>query len=187
MKLIAIGAVGILGLVLLVVFLRPNNPLDETSSDTATEERRSERAVSDVENKSPLVSVYDGIRVSTDTTVLDVSGRGLTGSLKAEIRQLSRLRELDLGDNQFTGLPAEIGQLRELEILNLSNNPLTGLPHELGNLANLKVLDLSGTNYSEFDLEVIAERLPASVTIITEAVPEATSTETFIIQGRTPN
>ncbi len=128
-----------------------------------------EDVVSRIESRSGVdaVEIYDGISISADVTVLDLSKRNLSGSLKAEIRQLGNLRELDLSKNNFTGLPAEVGQLSRLEILNLSGNPLTGLPHELGNLHNLKVLDLSGTNYSQFDLDIIIGNLPDSVEIIT--------------------
>lgn len=114
------------------------------------------------------VVVYDGISVPDNTTVLNLSGRALSGSLKAEIRHLSNLRELNISNNNFTGLPAEVGQLTRLEVLNLANNPFTGLPYELGNLKNLKVLDLRGTNYAEQDLEIIKQSLPSSVQILTD-------------------
>lgn len=117
---------------------------------------------------SGTVTIYDGITVDRDSERVDLSGRGLSGSLKAEVRQLSNLRELDIGNNQFTDLPAEVGQLQQLEILNLAGNPLTGLPYELGNLANLKVLDLRNTNYASADLEVIRASLPATTQILVE-------------------
>ncbi|MEZ4195354.1 MAG: leucine-rich repeat domain-containing protein [Candidatus Paceibacterota bacterium] len=106
--------------------------------------------------------------IFTDTTIetLDLSNNQLRSSLPAEIRHLLGLRELNLSNNNFTGVPAEVGQLIGLEVLDLSNNPITGLPHELGNLVNLKTLNLSGTNYSKVDLEVIKEGLPESVDII---------------------
>lgn len=114
------------------------------------------------------VTVYDGITVPDNTTALDLSGRGLSGSLKAEIRYLANLKELNLSQNNFTGLPAEIGQLSRLEVLNLSDNPFTGLPYEIGNLANLKTLDLRSTSYSVYDLEVIKKNLNADVKILTD-------------------
>ncbi len=112
------------------------------------------------------VTIYDGISVPVNSTLVDLSGRGLSGSLKAEIRLLSNLRTLDLSNNNFTGLPAEVGQLTSLENINLSNNPLTGLPNELANLTNLKTLDLLGTQYSEQDLAIIEAGLPATTVIL---------------------
>jgi Leucine-rich repeat (LRR) protein len=112
------------------------------------------------------ITVYEGIMVSEGEAVLDVSGRNLSGSLKAEIRQLTKLEELDISNNNFTGLPAEVGQLSELRLLDLSNNPLTGLPHELGNLKKLRTLDLRGTNYSQVDLDVIKKGLPPTTDIL---------------------
>jgi len=112
------------------------------------------------------VEIYNGITVAKNAKTLNLSGLGLSGSLKAEIRQLSELQELDISNNNFTGLPAEIGQLSQLETLNLSNNPFTGLPYELGNLQNLRVLNVSGTQYAEQDLLVIKKSLPATTEII---------------------
>ncbi len=97
---------------------------------------------------------------------LNLSHNSLTGALPAEIRFLSRLKVLDLSDNQFTGVPAEVGQLKYLEELDLSNNQLTGLPHELGNLKNLQKLDLRGNQPSEFDLKIIRDALPNATILV---------------------
>lgn len=114
------------------------------------------------------VTVYDSITMPAGATTLDLSGRALTGSLKAEVRHLTKLRVLDISRNKFTGLPAEVGQLSNLEVLNLSHNPLTGLPYELGNLQNLKTLDLRGTNYAEADLAIIRASLPEGVEVLVD-------------------
>jgi len=114
------------------------------------------------------VVIYDGIEVMSNIQELDVSGRGLTGSLKAEINQLTRLEVLDLSNNDFTGLPAEIGQLTELRSVNLASTSLTGLPYELGQLSKLEELDLRGTQYAESDLEIIKESLPSGVIVFTD-------------------
>jgi Leucine-rich repeat (LRR) protein len=114
------------------------------------------------------VEVYDGLSFGNKTTVLDLSGRGLTGSLKAEVRILTALTELDLSNNEFTGIPAEIGQLSSLRVLNLAGNPVTGLPHELGNLQNLEMLDLRKTSYSKPDLDVIVAKLPETTTVLVD-------------------
>ena len=56
-----------------------------------------------------------------------------------------RVTDLSLYDNQLTGsIPAELGNLTNLELLSLFNNQLTGaIPAELGGLTNLEVLDSS--------------------------------------------
>ena len=114
------------------------------------------------------VEIYDGISVSAASREVDLSGRSLNGSLKAEVRQLGQLEVLDVSDNNFTGLPAEVGQLSQLRVLNLVNNPLTGLPYELGNLQNLETLDLRGTNYAAADLEIIKRGLSGDVEVLVD-------------------
>ena len=159
--LIVVGVAVLLG-ILFVAKEEVQAPNKDVEQNT-TEKQQQTTATS--MTPASYVSVYDGINVPNTATTLDLSGKGLSGSLKAEVRLLTKLKSLDLSNNNFTGLPAEVGQLSELEVLNLSNNPLTGLPQELGNLGNLHVLDLRGTQYSEFDLNKIKEGLPASVEI----------------------
>ena len=69
----------------------------------------------------------------------------LTGSISAELGQLTQLMELYLGGNQLTGsIPAELGQLDQLQRLSLIRNQLTGeIPAELGQLSQLQALFLS--------------------------------------------
>lgn len=113
-----------------------------------------------------LNKIPDNVFKQTNLQELNVANNLLTGAIQGEIRHLQNLVVLNASNNQMTGVPAEIGQLKNLEVLNLANNQLTGLPYELGNLNKLKVLNISGNNYSELDLKIITEKLPADVKII---------------------
>ena len=77
---------------------------------------------------------------------LDLSGNELTGSIPAELGDLSMLQRLYLNGNQLTGsIPAELGDLSSLTVLYLQNNRLTGsIPPELGDLSSLIQLLLNG-------------------------------------------
>ncbi len=146
-------------------------PANQNAEDGVATELNEEPEGMPAERGKPVlggekVEVYEGISVAAMSTVFDVSGRGLTGSLKAEVRLLTELKTLDLSDNAFTGLPAEVGQLQQLEVLDLSNNQFTGLPHELADLDQLERLDIRGNAISEFDLTIIRRGLPASVQIV---------------------
>ena len=68
----------------------------------------------------------------------------MSGTIPAELGNLSKLKTLSLGVNQLTGsIPAELGNLINLETLNLYYNQLSGtIPAELGNLSKLKKLSL---------------------------------------------
>ena len=71
-------------------------------------------------------------------------GHGVSGSIPAELGQLTNLRWLDLQGNQLSGpIPAELGQLTNLRGLDLQGNQLSGpIPAELGRLTNLTGLNL---------------------------------------------
>ncbi|KAJ0729997.1 putative non-specific serine/threonine protein kinase [Helianthus annuus] len=76
--------------------------------------------------------------------LLDLSSRGLTGTLSPSIGNLSFLRELSLKNNSFSGeIPPEIGHLFRLQKLRLHNNSFTGnIPATIMNCSNLQVLHL---------------------------------------------
>ena len=75
---------------------------------------------------------------------LSLYSNSLAGSIPPELGDLSNLKRLYLFYNSLTGsIPAELGDLGSLEELSLYNNSLTGsIPAELGALGNLATLRL---------------------------------------------
>jgi len=70
---------------------------------------------------------------------LNLTGNNLTGTLPAELGNLSDLETLNLNSNQLMGsIPAELGNLGGLKRLNLSSNRLVDyIPADLQNLTRL--------------------------------------------------
>jgi len=78
-------------------------------------------------------------------TEVTLHGNNLSGSIPAQLGNLSYLTGLWLYDNQLTGsIPPELGNLTNLTELALYINQLSGpIPLELGNLTKLEWLNLS--------------------------------------------
>ncbi|KAL8124494.1 hypothetical protein AgCh_012221 [Apium graveolens] len=105
---------------------------------------------------------------------LDLSGRGLTGSIPYQIGILSKLKRLSLQYNDLTGnLPSSLVNLSQLQVLDVNTNDLRGsipsgissfknllflhlgynkltgvIPPGLGNLSNLVTLYLQGNKFT---------------------------------------
>jgi len=86
----------------------------------------------------------------TNLTRLWLAWNQLTGTIPAELGDLTNLENLRLTSNQLTGtIPAELGNLTNLQYLDLESNQLTGtIPAELGNLTNLPYLFLGSNQLS---------------------------------------
>ncbi|KAM4110890.1 hypothetical protein ACJW30_05G026100 [Castanea mollissima] len=82
--------------------------------------------------------------------LIDLSSNNLSGSIPAEISDLSELRFLNLSRNHLMGkIPEKIGSMKELESVDLSRNHLSGaIPPSMSNLSFLCLLDLSYNNLS---------------------------------------
>ncbi|KAF9604352.1 hypothetical protein IFM89_006359 [Coptis chinensis] len=72
----------------------------------------------------------------------------LTGGLPVDLSRLSHLKELDLGNNNFSSqIPEEISQCTMLTSLLFNENRLSGsIPNSISKLSNLTRLDLSANN-----------------------------------------
>lgn len=91
---------------------------------------------------------WEGVQCSSKhlnrVTVLNLSSRGLAGSISPSIANLTFLRSLLLMENSFTGLiPPTITQLHRLQHLNLSHNSLQGeIPRNLSYCQNLEIFSV---------------------------------------------
>ncbi len=134
------------------------------------------KVTSDIYNQASttdLILSYNNIQTlpsemgkMTNLVLFKIDHNILDGSLIGEIRQMPKLRVLDVSFNKMTGMPAEIGQLSNLETLNYSYNSITGLPNELANLKNtLKEFNLTGNPLSTEQINKLRVALP-NTTII---------------------
>ena len=104
----------------------------------------------DENNPGASINLW-GVDYPVQTTLtLELYNLNTTGAIPAEIGQLTKLRHLDLGKNQFSGsIPPEIGNLTELSFLSLKDNQLTGeIPEVIGTLQKLNYLYLSGNQFT---------------------------------------
>jgi len=81
-------------------------------------------------------------------TELSLERYQLHGSLSPHVSNLTFLKTLDIGDNNFFGeIPQELGKLLHLQQLFLSNNSFLGeIPTNLTYCSNLKLLFLNGNH-----------------------------------------
>ena len=103
------------------------------------------------------VPVSDWAYVKTDNdgrvVALNIGTNELTlsGSLPAELKDLKKLRILNIGTGNFAGaeIPEELGELENLEELTLKQCGFTGeIPASIFKLTKLKILDLGVNNLS---------------------------------------
>lgn len=100
--------------------------------------------------------------------ILSLEGNGgLTGELPKSLYEMSNLKHLLLGANDFSGsIGDEIGQLVNLRQFSIMNNTLNGaIPSTLGLCENLELLSLENTN--------IAGTIPQEVCkLTTDSIPQ---------------
>ena len=103
---------------------------------------------------------WEGVTIDGSTAAvvgLDLSERGLRGTIPPELSNLSSLRLMNLRHNELTGkIPPELGILADLEVLNLTDNFIEGaIPSEILGLSNLTRLQLGGN--------LIEDQIPAEL------------------------
>ena len=127
------------------------------------------------------ITDWTGIKVTgtpSRVTVLDLSMRGLDGSIPPGLGSLTGLDILSLDNNRLTGaIPPQLGSLTNLRFLYLYKNRLTGgIPAELGSLASLNTMwlfnnHLTGSIPAELEDLANLERLGLDNNQLTGCVP----------------
>jgi Leucine-rich repeat (LRR) protein len=98
----------------------------------------------------PVSDWYGIIVTSGRVSSIVLNSNNLSGSLPAEIGDLTGLTDLQLFNNHLSGtLPPAIGNLTKLENLYLSSNKIAGsIPASLGNLTQLRALNIGSNDLS---------------------------------------
>jgi Leucine-rich repeat (LRR) protein len=94
---------------------------------------------------------WAGLIVESQTVVrINLGYNGLTGSLPAELGDLTSLYQIEFWSNQLSGpIPATLGNLTRMYSIRLDHNQLSGpIPPELGNLTSLYYLLLENNQLS---------------------------------------
>ena len=95
------------------------------------------------------VTVKNGV-----ITELNLSGNALAGSFPSSITSLTKLKKLDLSNNQLSGDVTNLSSISSLTRLDISNNNLTGDPTaSLSGLSNVEDLALGGNHFVINDVD----------------------------------
>jgi Leucine-rich repeat (LRR) protein len=90
-----------------------------------------------------LTSLPDSLEQLTKLRYLNISQNEFEVFPQC-ISNMSGLIELRISDNDLISLPDSVGRLSQLRELHLRNNKLVSLPESIGNLPELRQLDLRG-------------------------------------------
>jgi Leucine-rich repeat (LRR) protein len=82
-------------------------------------------------------------------TNMDVTQNALTGWIPSELGLMTSMKELLIGNNQFTALPSEIASMRSLTSLGAISNSFVGaISSEIGTMTDLEKLLLSDNQFT---------------------------------------
>ncbi|CAN8258795.1 unnamed protein product [Cochlearia groenlandica] len=100
----------------------------------------------------PLANSWTGLTCSkekiTRVISLNLTNRGLSGTLTPSINKMTALKDLWLGKNKLTGQIPDLSPMTRLETLHLEDNQFSGaIPESLAKLPNLRILSLKNNKF----------------------------------------
>ncbi|KFK39243.1 hypothetical protein AALP_AA3G219000 [Arabis alpina] len=100
----------------------------------------------------PLANSWTGVTCSkekiTRVISLNLTNRGLSGSLSPTINTMTALKDLWMGKNKLTGPIPDLSPMTKLETLHLEDNQFSGaIPESLAQLPNLRTLSLKNNRF----------------------------------------
>lgn len=104
-------------------------------------------------------NMHELLKFKQGQTSVSLKGSQVTGTGFATLREMKKLKELDLSDTKIDDKSLEeIGKLKKLTALKLEGNKIgdIGIQH-LSGLNNLKVLHLQGTQITNLGLEPVSQ------------------------------
>ncbi|KAF2863755.1 L domain-like protein, partial [Piedraia hortae CBS 480.64] len=107
-----------------------------------------------------LSAIPAGLRRLEHLTYLNLMHNGLDNTCFSVITQITSLQELRLGNNNLSGnLSADLRNLSRLRILDVQSNRIQTLPDSLGDLSDLKVLNVSANQLTSIPMDAL-QRVP---------------------------
>lgn len=95
------------------------------------------------------------MEINLQTELVDLSFMDLT-EIPEQIFQLSKLKRLEITDNNISDIPECFFNLSNLEYLDFSRNKIHQIPSSISKLSNLKVLKISGNLLESIPLDLFS-------------------------------
>lgn len=95
------------------------------------------------------------LRNCTKLKEIQLGNNNISGLTVEHLQHLTTVTTLDLRDNKIQKLPDEISLLENLERLDITNNDISALPYVLGTMAPLKSLVLDGNPMRSIRRDII--------------------------------
>ncbi|VVA98198.1 unnamed protein product [Arabis nemorensis] len=129
----------------------------------------------------PLANSWTGLTCSkekiTRVISLNLTNRGLSGSLSPSINKMTALKDLWVGKNKLTGPIPDLSPMTRLETLHLEDNQFSGaIPESLAQLPNLRILSLKNNRFQGTVPSALLQKKGLTILASPENMPSTNTT-----------